>query len=62
MTEIDTTSVNIAFDEDTLNAMIYSSPWSPPEEVLGNSGRYTNEVSLGEEGTGGELMLIVIRF
>ena len=49
MTGIDTKSVDIAFDKGTLDAMIYGSPWSPPEEVLENSGRYINEVSLEEE-------------
>ncbi|KAF2467751.1 uncharacterized protein BDR25DRAFT_169500, partial [Lindgomyces ingoldianus] len=46
MTEIDTKSVDVAFDKGTLDAMIYGSPWSPPEEVLENSGRYVNEVGL----------------
>ncbi|KAJ4991816.1 hypothetical protein SVAN01_02666 [Stagonosporopsis vannaccii] len=44
MTAIDTASVDIAFDKGTLDAMIYGSPWSPPEEVFENSGRYINEV------------------
>jgi len=50
MIEIDTNSVDIAFDKGTLDAMIYGSPWSPPEEVIENSGRYINEVSMEEEG------------
>lgn len=48
MTEINTKSVDVAFDKGTLDAMIYGSPWSPPEEVLENSGRYIDEVSLIE--------------
>lgn len=46
MSAIDSKSVDIAFDKGTLDAMIYGSPWSPPEEVMENSGRYINEVSL----------------
>ena len=44
MTEIDTRSVDVAFDKGTLDAMIYGSPWSPPEDVLENSGKYMKEV------------------
>jgi hypothetical protein len=44
MIEIDTKSVDVAFDKGTLDAMIYGSPWSPPDEVLENSGRYMKEV------------------
>jgi hypothetical protein len=43
---IDTKSVDVAFDEGTLDAMIHRGPWSPPDEVLENNGRYINEVSL----------------
>jgi hypothetical protein len=46
MTEIETRSVDVAFDKSTLDAMIYGSPWNPPDEVLKNSGDYINEVSL----------------
>ncbi|KAF1936046.1 hypothetical protein EJ02DRAFT_296828, partial [Clathrospora elynae] len=35
---------NIAFDKGTLDAVIYGSPSSPPEEVMENSGRYVSEV------------------
>lgn len=49
MNGINTKSVDVAFDKGTLDAMIHGSPWSPPEEVLENTGRYINEVSLGEE-------------
>jgi hypothetical protein len=45
MIAIDTASVDVAFDKGTLDAMIYGSPWSPPEEVMENSGKYMNEVS-----------------
>ncbi|KAI0581232.1 methyltransferase type 11 [Pyrenophora tritici-repentis] len=37
-------SVDVAFDKGTLDTMIYGSPWSPPDEVLENSGRYMKEV------------------
>ena len=46
MQGIDTASIDVAFDKGTLDAMIYGSPWSPPEEVMENSGRYLKEVSL----------------
>lgn len=44
MPEIPSKSVDVAFDKGTLDAMIHGSPWSPPEEVLDNTGRYINEV------------------
>ncbi|KIX96537.1 uncharacterized protein Z520_07803 [Fonsecaea multimorphosa CBS 102226] len=37
-------SVDVAFDKGTLDAMIYGSPWDPPDEVLDNTGRYIREV------------------
>jgi hypothetical protein len=46
MKDIDSKSVDVAFDKGTLDAMIYGSPWSPPEEVMDNSGRYISEVSV----------------
>lgn len=45
MESIETSSVDVAFDKGTLDAMIFGSPWSPPEEVLENSGKYMSEVS-----------------
>lgn len=45
MTALDSASVDVAFDKGTLDAMIHGSPWSPPEEVMENSGKYMNEVS-----------------
>jgi hypothetical protein len=44
MSAIASKSVDVAFDKGTLDAMIHGSPWSPPEEVLENSGRYMSEV------------------
>jgi hypothetical protein len=45
MKDIETGSIDVAFDKGTLDAMIFGSPWSPPEETLGNSGKYMKEVS-----------------
>lgn len=36
-------SVDVAFDKGTLDAMIYGSPWSPPEEVKQNISKYLKE-------------------
>jgi len=44
MDNIASQSVDIAFDKGTMDAMIHGSPWSPPEEVLNNTGCYMNEV------------------
>lgn len=46
MDQISTESVDVAFDKGTLDAMIYGSPWDPPDEVLDNTGRYIREVRL----------------
>jgi hypothetical protein len=61
MKGIDSNSVDVAFDKGTLDAMIYGSPWSPPEEVMENSGRYLSEVS-GGQICKLEQRLIVTRF
>ena len=45
MKDIGTGSIAVAFDKGTLDAMIFGSPWSPPEETLENSGKYMKEVS-----------------
>jgi hypothetical protein len=44
MPSIPNEAVDVAFDKGTLDAMIHGSPWSPPEEVLDNTGRYMKEV------------------
>jgi hypothetical protein len=44
--DIESRSVDVAFDKGTLDAMIYGSPWSPPDEVVDNSGQYMKEVCL----------------
>jgi hypothetical protein len=46
MKHIASESIDVAFDKGTLDAMIFGSPWSPPDEVMENSGKYMNEVSL----------------
>ncbi|KAJ4413347.1 hypothetical protein N0V91_000322 [Didymella pomorum] len=52
MKDLETGSIDVAFDKGTLDAMIFGSPWSPPEETLENSGRYMKEVQrvLKEDG------------
>jgi hypothetical protein len=45
MKDIESKSIDVAFDKGTLDAMIFGSPWSPPDEVTENSGKYMNEVS-----------------
>ena len=37
-------SVDVAFDKGTLDAMIHGSPWSPPDQVLSDTSRYMREV------------------
>jgi len=44
MPTIPTQSIDVAFDKGTLDAMIHGSPWSPPDEVMENTGRYMKEV------------------
>ncbi|KAI8154295.1 EEF1A lysine methyltransferase 4 [Colletotrichum sp. SAR 10_70] len=39
-----TRSVDVAFDKGTMDAMIHGSPWSPPDDVRDNTGRYLREV------------------
>jgi hypothetical protein len=45
MDEIPSESIDVAFDKGTLDAMIHGSPWSPPPDVVENTGRYMREVS-----------------
>lgn len=46
MSTIESKSVDVAFDKGTLDAMIYGSPWDPPDEVKDNSSRYMKEARL----------------
>lgn len=41
---IDDKSVDVAFDKGTFDAMIHGSPWSPPDDVRENTGRYLKEI------------------
>ncbi|KAM7183485.1 S-adenosyl-L-methionine-dependent methyltransferase [Naviculisporaceae sp. PSN 640] len=44
MKGMDDSSVDVAFDKGTLDAMIHGSPWSPPQEVKDNTSAYLREV------------------
>lgn len=44
MKGIDDKSIDVAFDKGTFDAMIHGSPWSPPDDVRENTGRYLKEV------------------
>ena len=44
MPSVTTGSIDVAFDKGTLDAMIYGSPWSPPDEVKENTSNYLKEV------------------
>jgi len=37
-------TVDVAFDKGTLDAMIFGSPWDPPDQVKENTSKYINEV------------------
>lgn len=37
-------SIDVAFDKGTLDAMIYGSPWDPPDEVRRSASLYMSEV------------------
>lgn len=45
MKDIPSSSVDVAFDKGTMDAMIHGSPWNPPHDVLINTLRYIREVS-----------------
>lgn len=44
MSGIENKSVDVAFDKGTLDAMIFGSPWTPPDEVKENTSKYLREV------------------
>ena len=44
MVDIADKSIDVAFDKGTFDAMIYGSPWSPPQEVKDNTTKYLKEV------------------
>jgi len=39
-------SIDVAFDKGTLDAMIYGSPWDPPDEVRRSASSYMSEVRM----------------
>lgn len=45
MVDIASGSIDVAFDKGTLDAMVYGSPWNPPDEVKDNTSKYMREVS-----------------
>jgi hypothetical protein len=59
MPSVSTGSIDVAFDKGTLDAMIYGSPWSPPDEVRENTSKYLKEVS--ETVTSKRLWLTIYR-
>ena len=44
MDDIQSASIDIAFDKGTLDAMIHGSPWSPPKDVVEHTAAYIQEV------------------
>lgn len=44
MPQIADSSIDVAFDKGTLDAMIHGSPWDPPDTVKDNARRYLHEV------------------
>lgn len=50
MTSVASKSIDVAFDKGTLDAMIHGSPWSPPADVMDDTGHYINEVCSWKEG------------
>lgn len=44
MTSIDDSSIDVAIDKGTLDAMISGSLWDPPDVVKTNTGLYIDEV------------------
>jgi EEF1A lysine methyltransferase 4 len=44
MTGLGDSSIDVAFDKSTLDAMIHGSPWSPPDDVKANTSEYMKEV------------------
>ncbi|KAK7706762.1 hypothetical protein SLS57_009572 [Botryosphaeria dothidea] len=44
MPDIPDASIDVAFDKGTMDAMIHGSPWSPPDDVTENTGKYLDEV------------------
>ncbi|KAM0273514.1 hypothetical protein ACHAQH_008310 [Verticillium albo-atrum] len=45
MDSVTSGSIDVAFDKGTLDAMIYGSPWNPPQDVVEKTAAYIQEVS-----------------
>lgn len=45
MDDLSSESIDIAFDKSTLDAMIYGSPWNPPDDVIQRTSAFIKEVS-----------------
>lgn len=54
-------SIDIAIDKATLDAMIHGSLWDPPAEVRENVGKYVDEVARVLRGNGGKWIYITYR-
>ncbi|KAH8159720.1 hypothetical protein CIB48_g8527 [Xylaria polymorpha] len=52
MDTIPSQSIDVAFDKGTLDAMIHGSPWTPPPDVVDNTGRYMRELTRVLKPTG----------
>ncbi|KAI0810204.1 S-adenosyl-L-methionine-dependent methyltransferase [Xylaria sp. FL0064] len=52
MDQIPSNSIDVAFDKATLDAMIHGSPWTPPPDVVANTGRYMRELTRVLKTTG----------
>ncbi|KAJ3580367.1 hypothetical protein NPX13_g185 [Xylaria arbuscula] len=52
MDTIHSQSIDVAFDKGTLDAMIHGSPWTPPPDVVDNTGRYMRELTRVLKPTG----------
>jgi hypothetical protein len=44
MPNVPSSSIDVAFDKGTLDAMVHGSPWNPPDLVLENTSKYLSEV------------------
>lgn len=54
MPQIRSGAYDCAVDKGTLDAMLHGSIWDPPEEVVDDVQKYSNEVSICERLTQGE--------
>ena len=54
-------SIDVAIDKGTLDAMIHGSLWDPPEDVRSNVGKYCDEVERVLKKNGGKWLYITFR-